>query len=716
MFQSNRMNGEQFLIEVNQPSESERKRIRDEDSLSESNNPDDASGEAQDLNQPQQMKRYNRHTQEQIQVMEEFFKDFPHPDDKQRKELGLQLGLEPLQVKFWFQNKRTQVKTKYERHENSYLRAENEQLRMENMSYKETFINNSCPNCGGPSSLCEMSLNEQHLRLGNARLREEINRMSEIAAEYMGKPMVPYPHLPHSVPFRFGAQPEMGRAMNGARVLPRSISGQFQIEKPMVIEVVVAAMEEFIRMAHFGEPLWIPGDDESTETLRLDEYVRMFPRGFGQRHIGLKSEASRDTTLVFMNHTSLIEILMDANHWSTVFSAIVSKAVTLQVLSTGAAGSYNGAVQVMSAEFHVPSPLVPMRESYFIRYCKQLSDGIWAVVDVSLDTLPPSPVFNCQRRPSGCLIQQMPDGYSKVTWVEHVEIDNEMAIDNIYKLLVTSGFAFGAKRWLATLDRQCERLASVMACNIPVGDVGVIARQDGRKGVLKLAERMVISFCAGVNASIAQQWNDLSVRGSEDVRVMSRKIINDPGRSAGVALNAVTSIWIPVPPKRVFQFLRDENSRKEWDIISNGGVVQEMTHIANGHDSGNYVSLLRVNRANSGQSNMLILQESCIDSWGCFVAYAPVDTDTVNEVLNGGDPDYMAFLPSGFAILPDGPPNPGEGITEIGTGGSLLTASFQILVDSAPSTNLSQEAIATVNSLLTCIVEKIKAAVISGNA
>lgn len=39
-----------------------------------------------------------------------FFKECPHPDDKQRMELSRELGLEPLQVKFWFQNKRTQMK------------------------------------------------------------------------------------------------------------------------------------------------------------------------------------------------------------------------------------------------------------------------------------------------------------------------------------------------------------------------------------------------------------------------------------------------------------------------------------------------------------------------------------------------------------------------------------------------------------------------------
>jgi hypothetical protein len=68
----------------------------------------------------------------------------------------------------------------------------------------------------------------------------------------------------------------------------------------------------------------------------------------------------------------------------------------------------------MSVEFQVPSPLVPTRESYFVRYCKQNADGSWVVVDVSLDSLRPSSVLKCRRRPSGCLIQEMPNGYSKV--------------------------------------------------------------------------------------------------------------------------------------------------------------------------------------------------------------------------------------------------------------------------------------------------------------
>ena len=53
-----------------------------------------------------------------------------------------------------------------------------------------------------------------------------------------------------------------------------------------------------------------------------------------------------------------------------------------------------------------------------------------------------------------------------MTWIEHVEVDDR-GVHSIYRPLVNSGLAFGAKRWVCTLDRQCERLASAMATNLP---------------------------------------------------------------------------------------------------------------------------------------------------------------------------------------------------------------------------------------------------------
>lgn len=141
----------------------------------------------------------------------------------------------------------------------------------------------------------------------------------------------------------------------------------------------------------------------------------------------------------------------------------------------------------MTAEFHISSPLVQTRDSYFARYCKQLSPNVWAVVDVSLESIFPNPTARFLRRPSGCFIQPMGNGYSKVNWngnlkgafgnvssfflfilfskmlqvlwIEHLEVDNTL-VHHLFKPLVTSGLAFGARRWLGTLARECDRLAS----------------------------------------------------------------------------------------------------------------------------------------------------------------------------------------------------------------------------------------------------------------
>jgi homeobox-leucine zipper protein len=125
-------------------------------------------------------------------------------------------------------------------------------------------------------------------------------------------------------------------------------------------------------------------------------------------------------------------------------------------------------------------------------------------------------------------------------------------------------------------------------------------------------------------------------------------------------------------------------------------------------------------QATSGnQNNMLILQETCTDSSGSLVVYAPVDVQSMHVVMNGGDSVYVSLLPSGFAILPDGhspPSNPAHGSPASGASsasgntGSLLTVAFQILVNSLPTAKLTVESVDTVSNLLSCTIQKIKSA------
>lgn len=133
--------------------------------------------------------------------------------------------------------------------------------------------------------------------------------------------MVNYSNISPSLPPRpleigvggagFGGQPGIGVDMYGAGDLLRSISGPTEADKPIIIELAVAAMEELIGMAQMGEPLWLTTLDGTSTMLNEDEYIRSFPRGIGPKPSGFKCEASRETAVVIMNHVNLVEILMD---------------------------------------------------------------------------------------------------------------------------------------------------------------------------------------------------------------------------------------------------------------------------------------------------------------------------------------------------------------------------------------------------------------------
>lgn len=486
----------------------------------------------------------------------------------------------------------------------------------------------------------------------------------------------------------------------------------------MFLELALAAMDELVKMAQTNEPLWIRSVESGKEIFNHEEYTRIISTPcIGLKPNGFVSEASRESGVVIINSLALVETLMDSNRWSEMFPCVIARSSTTEVISSGINGTRNGALQLMQAELQVLSPLVPVREVSFLRFCKQHAEGVWAVVDVSIDTIRETsagaPTFlTCRRLPSGCVVQDMPNGYSKVTWVEHAEYE-ESQVHQLYRPLLSLGMGFGAQRWVATLQRQCECLAILMSSSLPSREHSAISA-GGRRSMLKLAHRMTNNFCAGVCASTVHKWNKLNAGNvGEDVRVMTRKSVDDPGEPPGIVLSAATSVWLPASPQKVFDFLRNEKLRSEWDILSNGGPMQEMAHIAKGHDHGNCVSLLRASAINSSQSSMLILQETSTDASGSLVVYAPVDIPAMHVVMNGGDSAYVALLPSGFAVLPDGHSNGSgnhEDASQPRVSGSLLTVAFQILVNSLPTAKLTVESVETVNNLISCTIQKIKVA------
>ncbi|KAJ9563420.1 hypothetical protein OSB04_008580 [Centaurea solstitialis] len=459
-------------------------------------------------------------------------------------------------------------------------------------------------------------------------------------------------------------------------------------------------MDELVKLAQTEEPLWLRTLEGGREIMNQNEYSRVITPCIGLKPNEYVSEASRETGMVIINSLALVETLMDSNKWAEMFPCMIARTSTTDVISNGMGGTRNGALQLMHAELQVLSPLVPVREVNFLRFCKQHAEGVWAVVDVSIDTIRENRRLSLAAGgflqvalfkicPMAILrydtIRIMYNFLSKpfpVTWVEHAEYD-ESAVHELYRPLIRAGMGFGAQRWVAALQRQCECLAILMSSAVPSRD--------------HTAQRMTDNFCAGVCASTVYKWNKLCANNvDEDVRVMTRQSVDDPGEPPGIVLSAATSVWLPVSPQRLFDFLRDERLRSEWDILSNGGPMQEMAHIAKGQDHGNCVSLLRASggvklvilgkrtgaKGDECQpSSMLILQETCIDAAGSLVVYAPVDIPAMHVVMNGGDSAYVALLPSGFAIVPDGPGNRGVSETDNGAVGAAAAVVVVGLAD-----------------------------------
>ncbi|KAL0379575.1 UNVERIFIED_CONTAM: Homeobox-leucine zipper protein ANTHOCYANINLESS 2 [Sesamum angustifolium] len=730
------------------------RRSRDEEheSRSGSDNMEGASGDDQDAaDKPPRKKRYHRHTPQQIQELEALFKECPHPDEKQRLELSKRLCLETRQVKFWFQNRRTQMKTQLERHENSILRQENDKLRAENLSIREAMRNPICTNCGGPAIIGEISLEEQHLRIENARLKDELDRVCALAGKFLGRPIsslaasmaAPMPNsslelgvgsnglgglntIPSTMPLVVPSDFGMGISSPLPVVTPKATMNitpiERSLERSMYLELALAAMDELVKMAQTDEPLWLRSLEGGREILNHEEYLRTFTPCIGMKPNGFVTEASRETGMVIINSLALVETLMDSNKWAEMFPCIIARTSTTDVISSGMGGTRNGALQLMNAALQVLSPLVPVREVNFLRFCKQHAEGVWAVVDVSIDTIRETSggatTFpNCRRLPSGCVVQDMPNGYSKVTWVEHVEYD-ESVVHQLYRPLISAGMGFGAQRWVATLQRQCECLAILMSSTVPVREHTAITG-GGRRSMLKLAQRMTNNFCAGVCASSVHKWNKLRTENvDDDVQVMTRKSVDDPGEPPGIVLSAATSVWLPTSTSGRTSEERVGHPLQRWPHARNGSHRQRPRPWQLRFAATSKCKSSRSMAMNSSQSSMLILQETCIDAAGSLVVYAPVDIPAMHVVMNGGDSAYVALLPSGFSIVPDGPGSrgpPSNGPTSNGgathrVSGSLLTVAFQILVNSLPTAKLTVESVETVNNLISCTVQKIKAA------
>lgn len=259
-----------------------------------------------------------------------------------------------------------ELQTQIERHENALLRQENDKLRADNMTIREAMRNPICANCGGAAVLGEVSLEEQHLRIENARLKDELDRVCALAGKFLGRPVSS--GSPVSSSLHSGLELGVGstNGFGGPSALPPIIPDLLALPGPVgsssalrlpaglempgggaadgvdrgvLLELGLAAMEELVKLSQMDEPLWLPAAAGSGfETLNFDEYHRAFARVLGPSPAGFVSEATREAGVAITSSVDLVDSLMDAVRCSLISCCLIRVATTDDVSGSRSPG------------------------------------------------------------------------------------------------------------------------------------------------------------------------------------------------------------------------------------------------------------------------------------------------------------------------------------------------------------------------------------------
>ncbi|XP_050901721.1 homeobox-leucine zipper protein HDG8 isoform X1 [Lathyrus oleraceus] len=489
--------------------------------------------------------------------------------------------------------------------------------------------------------------------------------------------------------------------------LPHPIGMAMESEKKVITETAYNALEELTRMIKLNEPFWFSSTKTGKFILQRETYDNFYKKISVLNGPDARIEASKESLVVSMAGAQLVDMFLDSKKWIALFPTIVKTACTIQVFEHGLPESRDGAMQLMHAKMHILSPLVPTRHTSFLRCCKQIDKDIWVIADVSslsIRSIFDACIQNVWKFPSGCMIQKLTNDSCRVTWVEHIQVDDKRTTDTFFEKPVCGNNGYRAERWVLTMERMCQRISTSLVPNTSSTDITTRAKRI----VMKLAERMLKIFYEALDMASNTDFPKLNTMDSDGVRVCVRKC-TDPGTENGVILTASLTFWLSCSPDHVFDFFKDSSRRFQWDVLCEGYPTEEIHRITNGTNPGNFTSIIKT--LNVKDEDMRILQECYTHSMESGLVYCPIDTNTMNCAIRGEDCSMLPLLPSGLTISGDGrlsDQNIGKVIGEWYEG-SIVTLTYQMLIGkdskmNSPDLNVLKK----INKFVNSAVNKIR--------
>uniref|UniRef100_A0A3Q7IU52 START domain-containing protein n=1 Tax=Solanum lycopersicum TaxID=4081 RepID=A0A3Q7IU52_SOLLC len=248
-------------------------------------------------------------------------------------------------------------------------------------------------------------------------------------------------------------------------------------QQTIMFETVVASMNEMVELWKMNDTFWIDSSSDRRCFIHRDIYGRKFSNQVlpYQTSTG-RIESSKDCGIVSMTAMELIHNFLDPVKWMNLFPTIVTKAKTIEVLESG---TWEGSMQLLKLEnfssyvvvdnlmqhglwwiFHmiysmtfIVVYLVSLGSSHLIVQFK-----IWAMAKVSL-------IIQVKRVTYISLF--ICSLFLTVTWVEHVQVYEKYQVNHIFRDLLCDREAYGAKRWIVTLQRMYERFNFQMDSTCP---------------------------------------------------------------------------------------------------------------------------------------------------------------------------------------------------------------------------------------------------------
>ncbi|KAF3612685.1 hypothetical protein FXO38_36683 [Capsicum annuum] len=146
-------------------------------------------------------------------------------------------------------------------------------------------------------------MEEHYLKIEDARLRDEYNRICLIANKVLGLSLSSF-----NCPLPTGVGNFVWNLLLEETTLVLRTLLTLHYRHDLILAVLVKLVE-------ISGPLWFTSLDGNGEELNLEEYARSFPLCIGMKPANFTTEATKATSTMMINSLALVETLMDTSQW-----------------------------------------------------------------------------------------------------------------------------------------------------------------------------------------------------------------------------------------------------------------------------------------------------------------------------------------------------------------------------------------------------------------